>query len=62
MQTTVQYQSEVRIVPFGGSTIRVENLTPVFTAKEREKREREIGHRLYDVFVKYEDKGNKSST
>jgi len=52
----VQYQSEVKTVPFGNGTIQIENLTPVLSQKDREKRKREIETRLFDVFSKYEDK------
>ena len=52
----IKYESEIKIVPFGKGTIRVENLTPVLSPEEREKRKREIEKRLYDVFVKYQDK------
>jgi hypothetical protein len=53
MQNAVEYKSEVKTVPFSGRTITVENLTPILTAKEREKRKREIEQRLFDVFSKY---------
>jgi len=55
-QNGIKYESEVKIVPFGDGTIRVENLTPVLSPKEREKRKREIENLLYDVFVKYQNK------
>ena len=61
MQNTNQYTSEVRTVPFGKGTIRVENLTPVLSPKEREKRRREIENRLYNVFAKYDHTGDKST-
>lgn len=53
MQNAVEYKSEVKTVPFGDKTITVENLTPVLTPKEKEKRKREIEQRLFDVFSKY---------
>ena len=53
MLTTVKYESEIRTVPFGKGTIQIENLTPILSPKEREKRKREIENRLYDVFNKY---------
>ena len=52
----VKFESEVKIVPFGNGKIRVENLTPVLSPKDREKRKREIEIRLFDVFSKYTDK------
>ena len=54
MPLPIRYESEVKTVPFGGGTIRLENLTPVLSAKERAKRRREVEIRLYDVFSKYE--------
>jgi hypothetical protein len=53
MQQQVKYQSEVRVVPFGNDTIRIENLTPILPPKERERRRREVEQRLFDVFSKY---------
>jgi len=53
MQSAIEYRSEIRTIPFNGRTITVENLTPVLTAKEREKRRKEIEQRLFDVFSKY---------
>ena len=59
--TPVKFESEVKVVPFGGGMIRVENLTPVLSPKEREKRKREIETRLFDVFSKYTDTNQKQS-
>ena len=56
MPIPVRFESEVRIVPFGGGTIRIENLTPILSPKERERRRREIETCLYNVFIKYEKK------
>ncbi len=53
---TVKYQSEVRIVPFGDRTIRIENLTPILPPKERERRRREVEQSLFNVFSKYANK------
>ena len=58
MSTPIRFESEVKTVPFGGGTIRIENRTPVLPPKERERRRREIETCLYDVFSKYEDKKN----
>jgi len=49
----IQYKRETKTVPFGKGTIRIENLTPVLSEKEREKRKREIETRLFSVFKKY---------
>ena len=48
-----RYESEIRTALLGGRQIRLENLTPILTPKEREARKREIESRLYDVFIKY---------
>ena len=61
MPLPVQYKSEVRTVAYGGGTIRLENLTPILSPKDRDKRKREIENCLYDVFVKYEDENRKLS-
>ena len=53
MQNALEYRSEIKTIPFCGRTITVENLTPVLSQKERDKRKREIEQRLFDVFSKY---------
>jgi len=50
-----KYQSEIKTMPFGDRTIRIETLTPVLSKKEKEKRKREIETRLFDVFSKYKN-------
>ena len=55
LSVPVKFKSEVKTVPFGGGKIRVENLTPVLSPKDKEKRKREIENRLFDVFSKYAD-------
>ena len=56
MQTQTKFHSETKTVPFGNGTIIIENLTPILTPKERERRKKEIEKRLYDVFSKYTKK------
>ena len=60
MQLPTKYEIEIKIAPFGGGTISVENLTPILSQKEMTKRNREIEIRLFDVFSKYKDKTSKS--
>ena len=50
-----QFESEVKTVPFGSGTMLIENLTPILSKKEREKRKREIETGLFEVFIKYEN-------
>ena len=61
MPLPIRYESEVKTVPFGDGTIRIENLTPILSPREREKRRREVETRLYDVFSKYRGK-NRTAT
>ena len=56
MPAQVKYNSEIKTVPFGDRTIIIENLTPVLTPKERERRKKEMEKRLYTVFSKYAKK------
>jgi hypothetical protein len=60
MQSLTQYTSEIKTVPFGGNgkTITIENLTPILTPKERERRKKEIEKRLFNVFIKYANEKN----
>ena len=53
MQKQIQYHSEIKTVTLGNRTITVENLTPILTPDERERRKREVERRLFDVFCKY---------
>ena len=61
MQPMVQYTSEIKTVPFGsnGNTITVENLTPILSPKERERRKKDIEKRLFRVFSKYTETETK---
>jgi hypothetical protein len=61
MPLPIRFESEVKTVPFGGGTIRLENLTPILPQKDREKRRREVESRLYEVFSKYADKNRPSA-
>ena len=56
MQSTTGYHTETTIVTIQGGTVIVEELTPILTPKERERRRREIERGLYDVFLKYAKK------
>jgi len=56
MQTQVRYEKETKVVSFGDRTIRINNYTPILTQKERERRRKEIEQRLFDIYVKYENK------
>ena len=56
MTLPIKYASEIKTVPFGGGTMQVENLTPILSPKDREKRKREIEICLFNVFSKYADK------
>ena len=53
MQTAIKYKSEIRIAKLGDKMITLENLTPILSPKERERRKREIEKCLFDVFIKY---------
>ena len=53
MQAQVKYESEIKTAVLGDRTITVKNVTPIYPPQERDKRNREIERRLFDVFVKY---------
>jgi len=55
----IKYNSETKTVPFMGKTITIENLTPILTPKERERRKKDIERTLYNVFVKYSGGGGR---
>ena len=54
--STTQFEREVKTVSLGSGTIRLENLTPILSQKDKEKRKREVESQLFDVFSKYGDK------
>ena len=56
MVQSVTYQSEKQSVYFQGKLIVLENLNPVLSTDEKNKRKREIENHLYDVFSKYTDR------
>jgi len=53
MQVQTRFQSDIKVVSFGGRKITVEHLTPILSPKERERRRAEVEKRLFDVFSKY---------
>lgn len=53
MQAQVKYEREIKQSVLGDRVVTIENLTPILTPQERQKREREVERRLFDVFVKY---------
>ena len=57
---THTYARETKTALFQGKPITVTHLTPILSPEERAKIKREIEHQLYDVFIKYADKGRKS--
>ena len=59
MSMSKKFKREFKTVSFGGGTIQVENVTPVFSPKDREKQKREIETRLFDVFSKYKNNRKK---
>ena len=56
MVQSVTYQSEKQSVYFQGKLIVLENLIPVLSPDEKNKRKSEIENHLYDVFSKYTDR------
>jgi len=50
---TERYQTETREMIFQGKTITLENMTPVLSPRQREKRKQEIEKSLFEVFRKY---------
>ena len=58
MVQAVTYQSDKQSVYFQGKLIVLENLTPVLSPKEKEKRKKDIERCLYEVFSKYRKAGD----
>ena len=56
MVQSVTYQSEKQSVYFQGKLIVLENLIPVLSPDEKNKRKREIENQLYDEYSKNTDK------
>ncbi|MCL2427413.1 MAG: hypothetical protein FWD05_13890 [Oscillospiraceae bacterium] len=49
MQEQVNYKSEVVNVHMGDRAFTIENLTPILSSKERERRKREIEKQLFSL-------------
>lgn len=49
----MHYTKNIEVALFQGKDILVENLVPVLSPEQREKRKQEIELQLYDVFRKY---------
>lgn len=49
------YQTEITKDILNHRIIPVENLSPILSAQERQKRKQEINKSLYEVFKKYQD-------
>ncbi|MCI1965665.1 MAG: hypothetical protein LKJ17_05990 [Oscillospiraceae bacterium] len=47
------YCEEIHPVSCAGTLVTVRNLTPVYSAQERQKIREEINQTLYEVFSKY---------
>ena len=58
MVQAVTYQRDKQSVYFQGKLIVLENLTPVLSPKEKEKRKKDIERCLYEVFSKYRKAGD----
>ena len=50
-----KYTEESRTVIFQGKPITVTEFTPILSPEQREKRKKEIEHKLYGIFKKYAD-------
>lgn len=60
MEAMPSYQKEVHHDVLHHRLIIVENLSPVLSPQERERRKRDIEKSLYEVFKKYLKKSNCS--
>ena len=54
-----KYTEESRTVIFQGKPITVTEFTPILSPEQREKRKKEIEHKLYGIFKKYADADQK---
>jgi len=57
----IRYQTETKTAVFQGKNITLENLTPVLSPEQRDKRKREIEQKLYGIFKKYAVNQGKTS-
>lgn len=57
----IRYKTETKTAVFQGKNITLENLTPVLSPEQRDKRKREIEHTLYGIFKKYAVNQGKTS-
>lgn len=51
-----KYHKETKTATLSGNPIIIESLTPIFTKEQETLQRKEVEQRLYDVFVKYQQK------
>ena len=56
-----KYAKETTTTTIQGKVITLTRLTPILTPEERETQKREIEQKLYEVYVKYENKDRKAA-
>ena len=55
----IKYAQESSTIMFQGKPITVTEFTPILSPEQREKRKKEIEHKLYGIFKKYADADKK---
>jgi hypothetical protein len=57
----IKYTEETRTVIFQGKPITLTERTPLLSPEQREKRKKEIEHKLYGIFKKYANSQEESA-
>lgn len=51
-----KYRKECKVATLSGKSIIIESLTPILTQEQETLQRKELEQRLYNVFVKYQQK------
>lgn len=51
-----KYHKESKNATLSGNPIVIESLTPILTKEQKDLQRKEVEQRLYDVFIKYQQK------
>lgn len=51
-----KYNKESKTATLSGKPIVIENLTPILTKEQETLQRKDVEQRLYDVFIKYQQK------
>lgn len=58
LNDTTEFHITSEVVEIKGTPTVIEECRPILTMQEKKKIKKEIGEKLYNIFIKYQDKTN----